>query len=825
MHPGQTRAMKNPPTHAPSRASGPARPGRARRRPGRDVAFGVERLEGRTVPSHLLVTALSGSTSYDVVTTYLAGTPGQFIQNNSNTGGLIAWGDYLYDGSSAANATVSSGATNNSQLGDTIPGNFFAADGFVLGAYCIAQTDSDPKYAPWTATVTASATATATLEILPDAGQKIGDPVVINLSDPAMDTGATVSLTAGPAFNHGGPSGTLTYSGEDGSFPAKIGDTIPITITTSVSLSGASQDKPSTVTGEEDLRLSVYDPPPASTPVASITHPDGWDPQDGTVEFGYVNSGTLPQPPRITFAWASGPTQGDVLAAIPGSITGQTGPSTAAHPWPASIAGSSLTTPPAGTRDLLIEDRVGDVTNVYAVPYRPSLKVTDRYGATAGEKVGVFGRFFSKVPGAAESFTVTLSPDLDVLDTSGPSSMGGAGPVKRAQHLVVNLNGHVLTVAPTATAGAYLSQSFNPGALTGPTPLTVTDARGGLGLPPVKDAVDVVPEPKWFAALSPLEAVFNSATRTYAFSGSLVDVKTGTLPGFTLPAEPGLWLVSGLVGGPGSNVLDNGVDAYMKVDIVAPLNPTRSPTTETLKSGASVTFLGQPAGPALPETTTRLDLNAHTLDPGKVTYTYKPAEQEGKAPVSLFEGRTFKQPPLELSSHLTATVKYGVTLTVAFKPSGGLDVPRIALDFSVDAGLGGNLGIDGFAALQSTALNDALGKFETAIKTATKAHPVTALISELAGDLVDYLQKKGILPTLSGSAAVTGTVMLAGKVELPGPPSSAQPLHGSLTGTITLGAPTAALKYSLGKRPPTPLATANLGSLLSLTGVKINKPF
>jgi hypothetical protein len=659
-----------------------------------------------------------------------------------------------------------------------------------------------------------STPSAVTLKIVPDAGDSVGQPVGVSLEaylEGDISSGWTLSGMTGTLqaqFNGSAtPPATISFDPiqqppfggmTEGAFSSTIGATFQISLTSHVA---------GTMTDSGTLNLQAVLSADTFYTVAGAVTPTAlsFDAAKGSVDYAYtVNGGDLTQAPQITFAWASGTTAGTEIAKIPGTISGQTAASDT--PYTGSRPGSdfSASPPPAGTKYLLMEIDDGQgTTSVISVPYNPSITVADHYGAGAGEPAGTFGRFFAGVPVPGESLTVNLSNEMAVLD-------------HQAGGVVVNLGGHVLTLSPTSTPGQFVSQTFDPGQLKGSTPLTVTDPLGGAPLAPVKDTVDVIPLPKWFGVLNHLSEEFDPSKNSYVFTGSLVNVKTSTLPGYTLPDVPGLWLVSGLVGGPSSNVFDNGVDAHMNVTIVAPLNPAQAPTTETLQSGGSITFLGSPVGPSLPNTTTQLNLVPRTLELGAFTYTYKTS---GKASVSLFKGKSFNQPPLKVTPSLTASASYTVTLTVTLTPTGGLSGTQSSLGFTVNAPFQGELLIPGFT-LGSSALDGGISKLKTLI---THSNPASAVISELTTYLTDALKNAGLLPSFSGSAKASGSVVLNGKVSLQGLPFAAQPTHGSLTGSVTLSAPTANLKFAFGGKSYD-AASANLGGLLN-QNLPIKKSF
>ena len=779
--------MKTPTTTIPYRAIGGVRSGPGKGRGGRKRVPGVETLEGRALLSHLLVTAVSGTTSYNVAETYLIGTPSEDTVNLNDTGGLVPWGDYTYKGTAAATAKTGSSAGDNSQLGDTIPGNVQGQE-FALGAYSIAQLYSDTADAPWTATVTANASAKATLKIMPDAGQKVGDPVVVSVGyDPEDNGGATVTLTAGPVTHTGGISGNvITELGTD--YIAKIGDTIPVSIVTSATNSGGSQGKASQVNGANSVFISIADSP-VSTGTAL-----NWDAKGASVDYSYTNSGNLTQTPTISFVWASGETINTQLTKAVGSVSGATAKGT----YPGSLLGKNLTTPPAHAKYLLMVITVGQVQDVKPLAYNPSVTVSDKYGATAGEPANVLGRFFAGVPVVGEDLTITLSQELVVLN---PGATG----------LVVSLGGHPLTLKPTSSISGFVTANFDPSRYNGSTPITVTDPRGGPGLAPIADKLDVIPLPSWFAAFADLSEEFDPTSKSYKFTGAFLNLKTGAFSGFAIPSAPGLWLGTGL---------ETGVDAHATVTIVAPLQSGKAPTTENFQVGASLTILGSTSPISLPEKTISLDLDPRTLGFKLSTYTYSAM---GSSSVPLLKGlKPFNQPPLEISTALTSTVTYTVNLTVAFQSNGDLDPNNSSLQFSIQAPFKGTLGIAGYT-VGSAALDKALGNFITVIKNSNPAGVVKSAISEFFSYLATELGLDGILPSLTGGAAASGEIDLDGKVGLKGSADAAEPAHGTLTGQVNLMALPAKLDFTfLGQTYN--LASLEIGEFLDLTK-KINATF
>lgn len=727
----------------------------------------LEVLEDRAVPSSLTVVNASGSGSYDYTATTLAYN---VVSHPVYPDTTSTYGVELNEGSG---------------WGDIAAGTSDSGSGSEYTV--VAHSNFDFSY-DVSATATAQATANVTLQIQADPGE---DPNALVLVEIAISKGQDGTVTVS--------AGNLTASGQ---YLAKPGDEIPIQISTAVT-GAATTDHNTTASFSADTLVQV-DVSPAQfnvTPTAL-----SFDAATGNVDYAYtISDSDLPAPPKITFAWASDRTADTVLARIPGTISGQTAASDT--PYTGTRPGSdfSATPPPARTKFLLmlIDDGQG-TTNVIPAPYNPSITVADHLGASAGEPAGTFGRFFAGVPVPGESLTVDLSNEMAVLD-------------HQASGVVVNLGGHILTLSPTSTPGQFVSQTFDPGQLNGATPLTVTDALGGAPLAPVNDSFDVIALPKWFGALNDLSEEFDPSKGSYVFTGSLVNVKTSTLPGFSLPNVPGLWLVSGLVGGPAGNVFDTGVDAHMNVTIVAPINPSQAPTTETLQSGGSITFLGSPAGPSLPKTTTRLNLKPRTLELGAFTYTYKTSDTSS---VSLFKGKSFNRPPMKITPSLTAKAKYTVNLSVTLTPTGGLSGTQSSLGFTVNAPFQGELSIPEFT-LGSSALDSGISKLKALI---THSNPATAVISELTTYLTDALKNAGLLPSFSGSAKVSdSSVVLNGKVSLQGLPFTAQPTHGSLTGSVTLNALTANLKFAFGGKSYN-AASANLGGLLNLN-VPIKKSF
>lgn len=150
----------------------------------------------------------------------------------------------------------------------------------------------------------------------------------------------------------------------------------------------------------------------------------GWDAAKGTVDFTYTNGGQFTTAPQITFAWSSTPTINPQSTTIPGSISGLLTSSTT--PYTGSRDGSSLTTPPTGTKFLVMKDTVAGVTTTAYAPYNPTVLDIDSYSSVAGEPLNTFGRFFSTISVPNESLTITISPELAVLDQGSSASGGGA---------------------------------------------------------------------------------------------------------------------------------------------------------------------------------------------------------------------------------------------------------------------------------------------------------------------------------------------------------------------------------------------------------------
>ncbi|QEH35197.1 hypothetical protein OJF2_37440 [Aquisphaera giovannonii] len=578
-----------------------------------------------------------------------------------------------------------------------------------------------------------------TVKIDPGPGEAVGQPVTLTLSSDFEDYGDS-SFEFDATYAIGGASAVLEHAdpahptvvgqgGKDATLAAKIGDTFQIGF--HAKASGSEPDYQHAAGGYDMTLGMTVD---VTRPLITAESLD-WDPKGG-VDFAYsVATTPIPVNTRVEFYWIDD--EGNDLAELPELGFPISAGSGLAAVGDHNVGRLNLTAPPPQGATALEVDIDPDGTvdaDPDSVEYldldldlNTQFVIRAKYDGSSDPDV--IGRFFQgvKVPGEDASFTLP-----DGITALGPATV------------TATLGGLPLALTKTGT-GSYTTADFDPSGYANGTALKVTVSVGGKAVATQQATLDVEPLPKWYTTLGG-KATFDASSGAYTFKASLLDVHTSG--SFALPAlaqVPGLWFGAGQ---------DSGLDATIALNVQAGLDPTETPHVQGT-FGADLTFLGQEVyknqfdsdQQGSPFTISiALDPKTLALQSGTVSYSESHSQDVG-----LFKGQLFHTSFFQMLSAIDVNLTEDLGLDITLNADGSFTDSQ--LTFDLKGTLSGNL-----ADLSFTSSSAGLGILKLVNRLAPQA-----ILKNLISEALDQL---GILPDFSMKAGVSGSIEVAGAVQL-----------------------------------------------------------
>lgn len=517
-----------------------------------------------------------------------------------------------------------------------------------------------------------------------------------------------------------------------------IGSTLSIWVEGSGNSTGVWVGGSGTFHGEVEAFLQVQlelSIPPVDIDVTKTT-PE-WQWATGGAEFHYeVVGGDLSDEAQMQVFWADngGNRIGDPVYEEPAN--GARGK----HSF--IVGESDLEAPPVGATQLVLradfydqqyEGDAGELNNIANLPYNPALNnMTARYDGNSSENT--IGRFFTGVKISDQFYSVTLSDELAALRPTVTMTLG---------------KGKAIPL--TATQGdrrIYQTANLDPSTLKADTLLNVQVKIGKIVLKKLDGSllhapvtIDMEAVPKWMTkALKPLVKSFDAASKTYIFSGSLVNVGSSGSTKLALPKK--------VTFGAGAK---SGLDIVVNAEVKAPLDAQTTAVAGRAK--AEFVLLGEPLATVEQDLSSpgdfgvNFDIDPHSLTLRSATVSFQHSIQ--KNDVSLFPDQKFsdtepKIVTLNYKSHVVADVSFDAEVSLSFKSNGSLDKDASILTLSSRSTLKGTVEPD--LGLPSSA--------KKAYDILTKINVEKAILDEIIGFLND--KTLGLHTKLT--ASVTGTI-------------------------------------------------------------------
>lgn len=521
---------------------------------------------------------------------------------------------------------------------------------------------------------------------------------------------------------------------------------------------------------------------PIATDIAVSNFEAQWNSSSsGGAEFRYqVLEADLPKEARMQIYWARIADDGsyDYLGS---PVYDEPANPNKGQPRDIFLTPAQLGAPPAGaTRLVLVADKAGELEEIHEdnntreLLYDPRMTLKANYDGNSSD--AVVGRFFSAIPINDQFFTVTLSESLAAL----------------RPHLNIKVGSvQDLSLLETADRHVFESVPFNPGNLTQDTSLNAEARINGTLLKRPNGAdllapktIDMEVLPPWLNNVSPRTIPLSDAFQGdhYVFAGRLLNVSTSTLAEFTVPAKA-TGLSKGANGGFGGGTKNgqnpdlgttkigfgggtkNGLDLHLDIDVRAPLNAGEP--TVTSDGAATITFLDHRFD-ANDRFSVNFNLNPQDLKIVNAAITFA---DSGSRPISLFPQKTFTAPGVKYQSNVTANVSYNAILTVKLNNNGTVNPAQTNLRFNLKARLSGTI------APELDLLNPKLSKILNALGSFGFQQVILKGIKAA-------LQGSGILPTVSMSASVTGSIGVNGVVRFRGNPTQPNATVASHNGHV-----------------------------------------